>query len=55
MRVTPENNPQRPTQHLEYEPIKKMETGPEEPKRQAPPAKRWGPSPASQKEFSSFP
>jgi membrane protein len=28
--VTPENNPQRPTQHLEYEPVKKMETGPEE-------------------------
>jgi membrane protein len=29
--VTPENNPQRPTQHLEYEPIKKMETEPEKP------------------------
>ena len=28
--MTPENNPQRPTQHLEYEPIKKMETEPEE-------------------------
>ena len=30
--MTPENNPQRPTQHLEYEPVKKMETGPEEAK-----------------------
>jgi len=29
--VTPENNPQRPTQQLDYDPIKKMETGPEEP------------------------
>ena len=24
--MTPENNPQRPTQHLDYDPIKKMET-----------------------------
>ena len=31
MRVTPENNPQRPTQHLEYDPIKKMKTEPEAP------------------------
>jgi membrane protein len=29
MRVTPENNPQRPTQELEYDPIKKMEAEPE--------------------------
>ena len=29
--MTPENNPQRPTQHLEYDPIKKMETEPEAP------------------------
>jgi len=29
MRVTPENNPQRPTQELEYEPIKKMESEPQ--------------------------
>lgn len=29
--MTPENNPQRPTQQLDYDPIKKMETGPEEP------------------------
>ncbi|WP_439652840.1 inner membrane protein YhjD [Pseudenterobacter timonensis] len=26
MRVTPDNNPQRPTQELDYEPIRKMET-----------------------------
>ncbi|WP_253381229.1 inner membrane protein YhjD [unidentified bacterial endosymbiont] len=30
--MTPENNPQRPTQNLDYDPIKKMETETEEPK-----------------------
>jgi len=30
--VTPENNPQRPSQHLDYDPIKKMDTEPEEAK-----------------------
>jgi membrane protein len=50
--VTPENNPQRPTQHLEYEPIKKMETGL---KRPGTASKALGTVTGMAKEFSSFP
>ena len=42
MRVTPENNPQRPTQHLDYEPIKKMDNEPEAPKEPGTASKALG-------------
>ena len=40
--MTPENNPQRPTQHLDYEPIKKMDNEPEAPKEPGTASKALG-------------
>lgn len=40
--MTPENNPQRPTQHLDYEPIKKMDNEPEAPKEPGTTSKALG-------------
>ena len=39
--MTPENNPQRPTQHLDYEPIKRWITSLKRRKSSERPAKRW--------------
>ncbi|MGC8402101.1 hypothetical protein ACP3P6_23760 [Enterobacter mori] len=53
--MTPENNPQRPTQHLEYEPIKKMETEPEAPATPGTASKALGTVTSMAERSSSFP
>lgn len=40
--MTQENDPQRPTQHLDFEPVKKMDTRPEEPKEPGTASKALG-------------
>ena len=40
--MTQENDPQRPTQHLDFEPVKKMDTGPEEPQEPGKASKALG-------------
>lgn len=55
MRVTPENNPQRPTQHLDYEPIKKMDNEPEAPKEPRTASKALGTVTGIAEKFSRYP
>ena len=55
-RVTPENNPQRPPQEPDWRSHQEDGNTPEALKTAVGrPARRWAPSPAWQKEFSSFP
>lgn len=53
--MTPENNPQRPTQHLDYEPIQKMETGPEEVKMPGTASKALGTVTSLAERIQQFP
>lgn len=53
--MTPENNPQRPTQHLDYEPIKKMDNEPETPKEHGTASKALGTVTGIAEKFSRYP
>ena len=53
--MTPENNPQRPTQHLDYDPIKKMETGPEKAKTPGAASKTLGTVTSLAERIQQFP